>query len=118
MRPRTRRDPASAARRPTAPGAGSAILAIGLVLLALGLSDCEPQGAGGPEGPPTSPRQQIGKVLGGGWAALDLPDTSGADSTWAWVKAFYARRSDRPLWSGRSPHREARALVETLQRLD
>ncbi|TMQ70065.1 MAG: hypothetical protein E6K81_13465 [Candidatus Eisenbacteria bacterium] len=118
MRPRTQPDHTGALRRRIVPGAGASVLALGLLLLALGLSACESELMEGPGGPRTSTREELRKLLEGGWAALSLPDTTGADSTWAWVKEFYARRKGRPAWGGRSPNRGARRLVEALPRLN
>src|SRR5438094_173890 len=118
MRPWTQPDHTGALRRRIVPGAGASVLALGLLLLALGLSACESELMEGPGGPRTSTREELRKLLEGGWAALSLPDTTGADSTWAWVKEFYARRKGRPAWGGRSPNRGARRLVEALPRLN
>ncbi len=69
------------------------------------------------EGAHTSTRQEIRKLLDAGVAALIVPDTTGADSTWAWVREFYAQRGDNPAWGGREPHRRATQLVDALQRI-
>src|SRR5262245_31555997 len=73
---------------------------------------------GGPfEIPRASTREELQKVLDGGVFALAIPDTAGAESTWTWVKAFYAQRGGSPVWSGRSPHREAGELVSALEKI-
>jgi L,D-transpeptidase YcbB len=96
------------------PLAGLLILAVAIVMSA-GRS-CEPDGTR-PEGSRTSTRDEIRRLLDGGLASLGVADTSGADSTWAWVREFYHQRGDKPAWSGRSPHRRTTQLIDELQRL-
>jgi L,D-transpeptidase YcbB len=70
------------------------------------------------EAPPTSARDEISRLLGAGVASLGVADTSGADSTWAQVQEFYAQRGNRPVWTGRGPHRELKLLVQLFERAD
>jgi murein L,D-transpeptidase YcbB/YkuD len=86
------------------------------ILLSTGRS-CTPPPGRAPEAPHTSTRQEIRELLDAGVAALNVADTTGADSTWAWVREFYAQRGDNPAWSGREPHRRATQLVDALQRI-
>ena len=122
MRPPTHhRNEAAATRPPTARAAGSGWRLIAAALLAFGLPGCgggRPQGTtGAPESPRPSTLEEIRAVLDSGVVALGVADTTGADSTWAWVRAFYQQRGDHPVWSGREPHRRTTELVEVLQRL-
>lgn len=97
------------------PLAGLMFLAVAIAMSA-GRSCTREPGAPG-EGEHTSTRQEIRRLLDAGVAELGVADTTGADSTWAWVKEFYARRGDGPAWSGREPHRRATQLVDALQRI-
>jgi hypothetical protein len=57
---------------------------IALAVAMLGLGACEPREPSQQlETSRTSPRQEIRRLLAAGWSALDVADTTGADSTWA-----------------------------------
>jgi len=96
------------------PLAGLLILAVAIGM-SVGRSCTRPGGT--PEGPHASTRQEIRHLLVAGFGALGVADTTGADSTWAWVREFYDQRADKPAWSGRSPHRRTTELVDELQRM-
>src|SRR5262245_1689782 len=100
-----------------------AIVALGLcvTMALLALRSCElarPRKPGAPEPTRASTREELRKILDAGVVALAIPDTSGADSTWVWVKEFYAQRSGGPAGSGRSPHHQAGDLVHALARIE
>ena len=116
MRPRTHRERSDTARRAGLQDPISRLLIAG-VALALGLSACGRRSSQAPEAPRSSTRHEIRKLLDAGVAALNVADTTGADSTWVWVTEFYAQRGDAPAWSGREPHRRATQLVDALQRI-
>jgi murein L,D-transpeptidase YcbB/YkuD len=94
----------------------------GLLFLAvaIGMSvgrSCIPPGGKPPEGSRASTRQEIRRLLEAGPGAFAFADTTGLDSTWAWVVEFYEQRRDAPVWSGREPHRRATQFVDALQRI-
>ena len=96
------------------PLAGLLLLAVAIVMSAW--RSCTPGGT--PiEGPQTSTRHEIRLLLDAGVDSLGVADTTGADSTWAWLREFYDQRADKPAWSGRSPHRRTTQLVDGLQRI-
>ena len=120
--------PAPPPTPPVAPGRGREaawhlLRMVALLVLAGGLGfltrTCarNPRTGGPLEIPHASTREELQHVLDAGVFALGIPDTAGAESTWTWVKAFYAQRGGSTAWSGRSPHREAGELVAALEKI-
>ena len=93
------------------------VAALVLCVIATGACARKPRKPGEPEAPKASTREELAKVLEAGVQGLGVPDTSGADSTWDWVKQFYAQRGGGPVWSGRSPHRQLSELVHAVERV-
>ena len=109
---------------PPAPGPPRHLLVplAGLLFLAvaIGMSvgrSCMQPGEKRPDGSHPSTRQEIRRVLDAGPGALAFADTTGIDSTWAWVVELYDQRRDAPIWSGREPHRRTTQFIDALQRI-
>src|SRR5262245_58571736 len=86
------------------------------ILLSVGRSCTHPP-SHLPEAPHASTRQEIREFLEAGVGGLTIADTAGAESTWRWVKAFYAQRGGSAAWSGRVPHHRAEQLVAAIERI-